>query len=278
MKILISGAGRGLIRAFRAGGHRLKVINTARTVLPVPYTGYIWSGTEKVVISDYDLCVILSYGKLSIMFYNYLKGTGIKLIGDPLVRARFDSKFWGPLIASQHGVPVIPFIYGNGITGEMVSEVSGDEGKVVEKHTNLANGMRVSLLDSDKVSPRDGKLYQKFIDCGAQDERWICVGDKIICAMRRIAVKEGEFRANISQGGRGEKLSITPEMEELAMSITKHFPGYIYTGLDILTDPKTGTKYFLESNPLPGTHIINVCRHDFYKDIYNYIMKEYNAL
>lgn len=84
------------------------------------------------------------------------------------------------------------------------------------------------------------------------DLRIFTVGFKAIGAMKRIPTREGEFRSNISQGGRGEKFEIDnyPEIKQIAENAAKVSRTEI-AGVDIIINKETGKPYILEVNPSP---------------------------
>lgn len=63
-------------------------------------------------------------------------------------------------------------------------------------------------------------LIEKFLKNPGEDIRGIVAGDEIIASYKRIAA-EGEVRANIHAGGRGEAFKLTPEMEETVFKAAK---------------------------------------------------------
>lgn len=83
------------------------------------------------------------------------------------------------------------------------------------------------------------------------DIRVFTVGYKAIGAMKRIP-KQGEFRSNISQGGRGESFPLdkNPQLQNLAEKASKVTRTEI-AGVDIILDKNTGTAYILEVNASP---------------------------
>jgi len=80
---------------------------------------------------------------------------------------------------------------------------------------------------------KEPHLYQKYVECGASDIRVITIGGKAVAAMKRVATREGEFRANAELGGRGEKISLTPELISLAERASAAL-GLEYAGVDLL--------------------------------------------
>lgn len=84
------------------------------------------------------------------------------------------------------------------------------------------------------------------------DLRIFTVGYKAIGAMKRVPTREGEFRSNISQGGKGEKFDLEkyPEIKDLAEKAARVTRNEI-AGVDIIINKNTGKFYILEVNPSP---------------------------
>lgn len=83
------------------------------------------------------------------------------------------------------------------------------------------------------------------------DIRIFTVGYRAIGAMKRIP-KKGEFRSNISLGGRGEKFDLEkyPKIRKIAETASK-ITGTEIAGVDIMINKETGKSYILEVNPGP---------------------------
>lgn len=105
---------------------------------------------------------------------------------------------------------------------------------------------KVSELQGTKQSV----VIREFI-LNDGDIRVFCVGYHAIGAMRRIP-KEGEFRSNISLGGKGEKFDLEryPKVKRLAEKVAKVTATEI-AGVDIIIHQETGKSYILEVNPGP---------------------------
>jgi len=84
------------------------------------------------------------------------------------------------------------------------------------------------------------------------DIRVFTVGYKAIGAMKRTPTREGEFRSNISQGGRGEKYNLdsNPKVREIAQKASRVLATEI-AGVDVMLHKETGEPYILEINPGP---------------------------
>lgn len=131
---------------------------------------------------------------------------------------------------------------------------------VVMKISGGRQGRGVFLLEDQKdledkikqlkeVSP--SFVIREFIP-NEGDIRVFTVGYKAIGAMRRMATVEGEFRSNVSLGGRGETFNLDskPEIREIAEKLSKITRTEI-AGVDIMIHKETGQPYILEINPGP---------------------------
>lgn len=125
--------------------------------------------------------------------------------------------------------------------------------KISETHQGkgifLANS-REEVLKIFEENPEKAVVLRKFIPNDG-DIRIFVVGGKAIGAMSRIP-KEGEFRSNISQGGRGEpfNLEANPDIKNLAEEAAKVSEIEI-AGVDILIDKDSKKAYVLEVNVGP---------------------------
>jgi ribosomal protein S6--L-glutamate ligase len=100
-------------------------------------------------------------------------------------------------------------------------------------------------------------VLTRFIDTGtpANDLRIITIGAETknprIFAYKRFSV-DGDFRSNYSLSGKGEKVKITDEEKEMALSASRLLGGGVL-GIDIMRDKKLNNKPFIiECNGAPG--------------------------
>ncbi len=76
-------------------------------------------------------------------------------------------------------------------------------------------------------------VFQRFIsECAGHDERLFVVGDRVIAAIRRES-RNGDFRANIENGGYPAAYQPTKEERELAVAACRAL-GLDFAGVDIL--------------------------------------------
>jgi RimK family alpha-L-glutamate ligase len=115
---------------------------------------------------------------------------------------------------------------------------------------------KVANVDELKVSVAEGLeaatsvIIREFIPNDG-DIRVLTVGYRAIGAMKRIPA-QGDFRSNISLGGKGEKfdLASSPEIVEIAEHASRMTRTEV-AGVDIMIDKDNGNPYLLEVNPSP---------------------------
>lgn len=121
----------------------------------------------------------------------------------------------------------------------------------------------------------------RFIDSGtpANDLRIITIGAEtekpVIFAYRRFAV-DSDFRSNYSISGRGEKVKITDEEKEMALTASRILGGGVH-GVDIMRDSKDHDKpYMIEVNGCPGLSGVEaVTGENVARAIVNYVLENY---
>ena len=130
----------------------------------------------------------------------------------------------------------------------VVKATSGSKGKTVHLcQTKKDFVSLMSLLSS--ISLKKTMIIQEFVDAqpGTDLRVWV-IGGKTVAAMKRTGA-EGDFRANISQGGTAELFEVTDEVDYLARE-TARVLGLQIAGVDLLFD-KDGYK-ICEANSSPG--------------------------
>jgi gamma-F420-2:alpha-L-glutamate ligase len=130
----------------------------------------------------------------------------------------------------------------------VVKATSGSKGKTVHLcQTKKDFVSLMSLLSS--ISLKKTMIIQEFVDAqpGTDLRVWV-IGGKTVVAMKRTGA-DGDFRANISQGGTAELFEITDEVDYLARE-TARVLGLQIAGVDLLFD-REGYK-ICEANSSPG--------------------------
>lgn len=112
-------------------------------------------------------------------------------------------------------------------------------------------------------------IIQEFISAShGKDLRVFVIGDKVVGCMQRFAT-DNSFKANFSRGGGVQEFPLTPEIEELALQVTKEV-GLEIAGVDLLFD-KDGFK-ICEVNSSPGFKgMEQATGKDIAKEIISYI-------
>ncbi|MGB1929769.1 MAG: RimK family alpha-L-glutamate ligase, partial [Mariniblastus sp.] len=136
---------------------------------------------------------------------------------------------------------------------------------VVIKLLEGTQGVGVILAETEKVaeaiietmqSTRQNVLVQKFVsESRGQDIRAFVVGDRVVAAMRRIAMGS-EFRSNVHRGGRTEAVELTPDQERTAVRAAQ-IMGLRVAGVDML-ESFCGPQ-IMEVNSSPGLEGIERC-------------------
>ncbi|MFQ6136469.1 MAG: RimK family alpha-L-glutamate ligase [Candidatus Hydrothermarchaeales archaeon] len=90
-------------------------------------------------------------------------------------------------------------------------------------------------------------MIQEYVETGGRDIRVFVVGGEAIGAIWKIA-PEGEWRTNISRGGKAEAMELNEELEELCLKSARTI-GVEVCGVDVVQDEK-GYK-IIEVNAVP---------------------------
>ena len=91
-------------------------------------------------------------------------------------------------------------------------------------------------------------IIQEYVETGGTDIRAMVVGDKVVAAMQRTAI-EGEKRANIHAGAKGEHVELDYNTKQMAVK-TAEVVGADICAVDIMESIK-GT-FVIEVNMSPG--------------------------
>ena len=109
----------------------------------------------------------------------------------------------------------------------VVKEAFGSYGRQVY----LAND-RQQLMDILKDISHKPHLFQQFVSSSSGvDMRLQVVGDKVVASMKRVS--NGDFRANITNGGSMLHYTPTPEQSSLAIKVAKLL-NLDFAGVDLL--------------------------------------------
>jgi ribosomal protein S6--L-glutamate ligase len=122
----------------------------------------------------------------------------------------------------------------------------GSEGKGIVRITDGQTAYRVA-----RALELIGSVgfVQEYIEHEGYDIRAYVLGDRVVASMRRW-VPAGDFRSNVSQGGRPERFELDESMTALALRAVRAV-GAAMGGVDLLPS-RDGEVYVIEVNSSPG--------------------------
>ncbi len=161
-------------------------------------------------------------------------------------------------ILSRHhiGIPRTAFVRTREDVLPAIERVGG--APVIIKLLEGAQGIGVILADSVKTaraiietlqSTKQNVLIQKYVsESEGRDIRALVVGDRVVAAIRRVAV-EHEFRSNVHRGGNAEPIELDEEYQRTAVQAAQ-IMGLRVAGVDMV-ESQEGPQ-ILEVNSSPG--------------------------
>lgn len=153
----------------------------------------------------------------------------------------------------------------------IIKTIYGSKGVGVAKADSYASAQSTIQSLLKLSSPL---IIEEFIPTGNKDIRAIVVDKKVVAAMERVA-NEGDFRANLSQGGFGKPYKLNEELENFCVNAAKSLPLEI-AGVDIIFD-RNNKPILLEVNGNPGFGIQRVTGIDIAKEIIAHSIKKYKS-
>jgi RimK family alpha-L-glutamate ligase len=160
-----------------------------------------------------------------------LSRAGLAIPDTMLVRFPIDEG----LVTDNIGFPcVVKLVTGSYGEGVHLCETISDYKKLIGFVDSL--GAKKTMIVQEYLGERVG-----------EDLRVLVIGGKVIGAMKRTA-PEGDFRANITNGGTGSNYPVTDEIEFLARETAKAL-GLDIAGVDLLFDSRGFRVCEANSNP-----------------------------
>lgn len=188
----------------------------------------------------------------------HLETMGMYTVNESIAISRSRDKFRSLQVLARKGIPIplTSFAQSPDDTEDLIRMVGG--APLVIKLLEGTQGKGVILADSQQSAVsiinafkemRANILVQEFIEeSRGTDIRCFVVGDKVVGAIKRQA-KEGEFRANVHQGGKAIKVKLTPQERAIAVSAAKTL-GLKLAGVDLIRS--NHGPLVLEINSSPG--------------------------
>lgn len=188
----------------------------------------------------------------------HLETMGIYTLNESIAISRSRDKFRALQLLARKGIPMplSSFAQSPDNTDDLIRMVGG--APLVIKVLEGTQGKGVVLADSHQsavsiINAFKGMhaniLVQQFIEeSKGTDIRCLVVGGKVVAAVKRQA-KEGEFRANVHQGGKAMKVKLSPQERAIAVAAVKTM-GLKVAGVDLLRSNQG--PLVLEINSSPG--------------------------
>lgn len=246
-------------------GHDIKIINFLSCYMNVAasHPKVYYRGGE--LLPSFD-AVIPRIGA-SNTFYGtavlrHMETMGIYTLNESIAISRSRDKFRSLQLLARKGIPMplTGFAQSPDDTDNLIQMVGGTP--LVIKLLEGTQGKGVILADSHKSATsiinafkemHVNILVQEFIaESHGTDIRCLVVGEKVVAAIKRQA-KEGEFRANVHQGGAAFKVKLSSQERSLAIAATKAM-GLKVAGVDILRS--NHGPLVLEINSSPGLEAV----------------------
>ncbi|STX50606.1 ribosomal protein S6 modification protein [Legionella busanensis] len=250
-----------LKQAGEEAGHKVQIINPLYCYMNVATSSpkVHYRGGEP--LPQYD-AVIPRIGS-SITYYGtavlrHMETMGMYTLNESLAISRSRDKFRALQLLSRKGLPLplTSFAQSPDDTEDLIRMVGG--APLVIKLLEGTQGKGVILADSHQSAVSiinafkemsANILVQEFIEeSRGTDIRCFVIGDKVVAAVKRQA-KEGDFRANVHQGGKAVRVILTPQERVIAVGAAKTM-GLKVAGVDLIRS--NHGPLILEINSSPG--------------------------
>lgn len=214
-------------------------------------------------IADYDLIIVrfvFSYVKRTVGIIKFLRSKGVRVMDNNLESTGYNiDKIKDSIIFYNNNLPIprtISTIEENDFINNctklgfpvIVKHSGSGKGNGVFKIDNISELMNLISIIREKDENFKNYLIQQFVPY-VQDLRILVINGKVIGAMQRIP-KEGDFKANFSQGGSVKPVELDKETNDLAVKAAIATQA-LDAGVDILIT-ENGDRFLLEVNRTPG--------------------------
>jgi|GEM_PF-168367 ribosomal protein S6--L-glutamate ligase len=180
--------------------------------------------------------------------FEVLQALGLRnrVVNRPEAIATCASKVATTALVLRAGLPS-PATGFPGTRGQAAAFIEAHGGRAVVKPVYGFDGNGIRLVDDASDLEEPPYYLQEYVP-NTEDYRVFVIGDRAVGAIRRTSP---HLTHNIHQGGRGESVTVTPEMAVLAIGAARAV-GVDYAGVDLL--PVPGGYTVLEVNGTPNWH------------------------
>lgn len=214
--------------------------------------GVVVAGRSVIPATAYVRTFYSPYGEV---LGRALHALGCRVVNTPNAGALARSKFTTAAHLAVAGVPVPPQLLVPAAAGSHLTQLDRLGWPLVLKRDNGMNGTQVHLAETAAdvaVETTAGHynaawLAQEYLPEANGDVRLLVAGGRFVAAMRRTPA-EGNFRANIAQGGRAEALEPTPLEVDIAERSARAL-GLTVGGVDLLRTESGPTVTEVNANP-----------------------------
>ena len=259
-----------LVAAGVEAGHNVRIVNPLFCYMNVAASSPTVHYQGGELLPHFD-AVIPRIGA-SNTFYGtavlrHMETMGIYVLNESIAIARSRDKFRSLQLLARKGIamPLTGFAQSPDNTEDLIRMVGG--APLVIKLLEGTQGKGVVLADSHQSAVsiinafkemHANILVQEYIkESRGKDIRCFVIGDKVVAAIKRQA-KDGEFRANVHQGGKALKVKLSPQERAIAIAAAKTM-GLKVAGVDLVRS--NHGPLVLEINSSPGLEGIETTTH-----------------
>lgn len=253
-----------LVEEAQSAGHEVRVIDVLKCYMNItanePVVYYQRSAREVEALA-FDAVIprigasVTNYGCAVLRQFEV---GHVYSINESIAITRSRDKLRAHQLLARKGIgqPVTSYAHSARATDKLIESVGG--APLILKLTSSTHGNGVLLAETKKAAEAlinafrgigSDFLVQEFIkEAGGSDIRCLVVGDKVIAAMQRKAVK-GEYRSNLHRGGSAEVIKLRPDERRLAIRAARVM-GLDLAGVDIIRSAHGSL--VIEVNSSPG--------------------------
>jgi len=213
----------------------------------------------------------------------FLESKGLKVINSMDVALTCGNKLLTTLKLEKANVPTPRTLFSFTAEGAIESlqtigypavlkPVTGSWGRMVVKLNDKETAQAMIEMRSKIEGPLNQIFYiQEMVDRPPRDIRTIVAGDKIVASIYRHA-SPGEWRTNVSIGGKGDICKVTSELEDVVLRAADTVGGGLL-GVDAM-ESENGILIHEINNTVEFKGAASVCGVDIANEIISYILDQ----